>query len=209
MVMVATATPVKLAFEEYLRQYPEGEGKFELVNGEFVKVDATRAHKNIARVLMFNFNDEIRRLGIDYVVDKDIIIRTVGKTGDERGRIPDVSVVKGSIWNVNATAYGAITERLELAVEVTSTHWEDDYIDKLDEYERLGIREYRIVDYLAIASRNYLGNTKVPTVFIYQLVDGKYQRRSFTVNDNIVSGIFPELQLTPEQIFAASGIEKP
>lgn len=92
MVMVATATPVKLAFEEYLRQYPEGEGKFELVNGEFVKVDATRAHKNIARVLMFNFNDEIRRLGIDYVVDKDIIIRTVGKTGDERGRIPDVSV---------------------------------------------------------------------------------------------------------------------
>lgn len=65
------------------------------------------------------------------------------------------------------------------------------------------------MDYLAIASRNYLGNTKVPTVFIYQLVDGKYQRRSFTVNDNIVSGIFPELQLTPEQIFAASGIEKP
>jgi Uma2 family endonuclease len=161
------------------------------------------------RFLVKVFDRESERLGLDYVVDKDIIIRTVGKTGDERGRIPDVSVVKGSIWNVNATAYGAITERLELAVEVTSTHWEDDYIDKLDEYERLGIREYRIVDYLAIASRNYLGNTKVPTVFIYQLVDGKYQRRSFTVNDNIVSGIFPELQLTPEQIFAASGIEKP
>ncbi|MFM6219754.1 MAG: Uma2 family endonuclease, partial [Dolichospermum sp.] len=46
-----------------------------------------------------------------------------------------------------------------------------DYIDKLEEYENLGIKEYWIVDYLAIASRSYLGNPKLPTVFVYQLVD--------------------------------------
>jgi hypothetical protein len=39
------------------------------------------------------FNEEIRRLELDYIVDKDIVIRTVTKDGQEQGRIPDVSVV--------------------------------------------------------------------------------------------------------------------
>ena len=47
------------------------------------------------------------------------------------------------------------------------------YIDKLDEYQRLGISEYWIVDYLALGSRNYLGNPKVPTVFVYLLDDSR------------------------------------
>ncbi|MGK7946755.1 MAG: Uma2 family endonuclease [Microcystaceae cyanobacterium] len=203
--MVTTLT--KLTFEQYLHQYPEGEGKFELVNGEFVKVDCTRAHKNVARFLMFNLNDEVRRLSLDYIIDKDIIIRTLTKNGEERGRIPDVSVVKGSIWNQNVTAYGAITEPLELAVEVTSTNWDDDYIDKLEEYERLGIKEYWIVDYLAIASRQYLGNPKVSTIFVYSLMEGKYQVNAFRDQDMIVSKIFPELKLTVAQVLEASGIK--
>ncbi|GBF79135.1 Uma2 family endonuclease [Aphanothece sacrum] len=202
------STIVKLTFEDYLRQYPDGEGKFELVNGELVKVEPIKAHKNVARFLVKAFDRESERLELDYVVDKDIIIRTLTKEGEERGRIPDVSVVKGSIWNVNPTAYGAIIEPLELAVEVTSTNWDDDYIDKLDEYERLGIKEYWIVDYLAIASRNYLGNPKIPTVFVYQLIEGKYQVKSFREQDIIISAIFPELKITVEQIIDASGIGK-
>ncbi len=170
--MVAIASKVQLSFDEYLRQYPQGEGFFELVDGEFVKRSAIRAHKNISRFLMFSFNDEIRRLGLDYIVDKDIVIRTVNRLGKERGRIPDVSIVQASLWNNNVIAYGAVTEPLELAVEVVSTNWEDDYIDKLEEYETIGIKEYWIVDYLLIASRSYLGNPKVPMVFVYQLKEG-------------------------------------
>ncbi len=109
--MVTTLT--KLTFKQYLHQYPEGEGKFELVNGEFIKVDCTRAHKNVARFLVKAFDRENERLSLDYIIDKDIIIRTLTKDGEERGRIPDVSVVKGSIWNQNVTAYGAITDPLE------------------------------------------------------------------------------------------------
>ncbi|MFM6077128.1 MAG: Uma2 family endonuclease, partial [Dolichospermum sp.] len=84
--------------------------------------------------------------------------------------------------------------------------WEDDYIDKLEEYENLGIKEYWIVDYLAIASRSYLGNPKLPTVFVYQLVDGKYQQKAFTGTDKIISPTFPELNITVDEVIKSSQI---
>lgn len=198
----------KLTFAEFLARYPEGYGIFELVNGEIVQVDATRAHKNVSRYLVKSFDREIERLGLDYIVDKDIIIRTFTADREERGRIPDVSVVNASGWNSNVTAYGALTEPIQLAVEVTSTNWDDDYVDKLDEYQRLGISEYWIVDYLAIAARSYLGNPKVPTVFIYQLIEGKYQVKSFKGTERIISPTFPELQLTVEEIVKSSQMGK-
>lgn len=163
----------KLTFADFLEQYPDGSGIYELVNGEIIKVEPTRAHKNVARFLMLGFNDEIRRL-----------------------------------WNSNVLAYGALIEPIQLAVAVTSTNWDDDYIDKLDEYQRLGIFEYWIVDYLAIASRAYLGNPKLPTVFVYQFIDGQYQVQKFTGNERIISATFPELQITVKQIVAASQIQK-
>ncbi|MEH2195888.1 MAG: Uma2 family endonuclease [Nostoc sp.] len=202
-------TPVKkLTFEEFLGQYPDGYGIYELLNGEIIQVEATRAHNNVARFLMLAFNDEIRRLKIDYIADKDVIVKTFTDAGEERGRNPDVSVVSASQWNSNVLAYGALIEPIQLAVEVTSTNWDDDYVDKLDEYQRLGIPEYWIVDYLAIASRAYLGNPKLPTVFVYQLLEGQYQVQKFTLNDRIISTTFPELELAVKQVVGASQIQK-
>ncbi|MBD2196468.1 MULTISPECIES: Uma2 family endonuclease [Calothrix] len=198
----------KLSFADFLEQYPDGSGIYELVNGEIIKVEPTRAHKNVARFIMLGFNDEIRRLNLDYIADKDVVVRTFSTTGEEQGRNPDVGVVKASQWNSNVLAYGALIEPIQLAVEVTSTNWDDDYIDKLDEYQRLGILEYWIVDYLAIASRAYLGNPKLPTVFVYQLIDGQYQVQKFTGNDRIISVTFPELQITVKQIVDSSQIQK-
>jgi len=198
-------TLTKLDFGQFLQQRPD-DGVYELVNGEIVKVEAIRAHKNVARYLMFGFNDEIRRLQLDYIVDKDIVIRTVTNKGDQRGRNPDVSVVSASLWNSNVTTYGALIDAIQLAVEVTSTNWEDDYIDKLEEYENLGIKEYWIVDYLAIASRSYLGNPKLPTIFVYELIDRKYQVKAFTGTEKIISPTFSELNITVEDVIKASQI---
>lgn len=198
-------TLTKLDFGQFLQQRPD-DGIYELVNGEIVKVEAIRARKNVARYLMFGFNDEIRRLQLDYIVDKDIVIRTVTNRGDQRGRNPDVSVVSASLWNSNVTTYGALIDAIQLAVEVTSTNWEDDYIDKLEEYENLGIKEYWIVDYLAIASRSYLGNPKLPTIFVYELIDGKYQVKAFTGTEKIISPTFSELNVTVEDVIKASQI---
>ena len=203
--MVQTKT--KLTFAEFLEKYPDGSGIYELVNGEIVKVEATRAHKNVARYLVKSFDRESERLELDYIVDKDIVFRTVTASGQEQGRNPDVGVVKASVWNSNVRSYGALTEPIQLAVEVTSTNWEDDYVDKLDEYQRLSICEYWIVDYLAIASRAYLGNPKIPTVFVYSLENGSYLVESFRGSERIISKTFHELEITVEQIVISSQMQ--
>ncbi len=80
-------------------------------------------------------------------------------------------------------------------------NWEDDYIDKLDEYQRLGISEYWIVDYLALGSRNYLGNPKEPTVFVYLLDENRvYQMTAYRGTERIISRTFPQLALTAQQV---------
>lgn len=196
-------TTNKLTFIEFLEQYPDGLGQYELVNGELLKGEPTRAHKNVARFLVRCFDRESDRLNLDYIVDKDIIIKTITQEGEERGRNPDVGVVKAEVWNSNVRTYGALTEPIKLAVEVVSTNWEDDYIDKQDEYQRLGIPEYWIVDYLALGGTPYIGNPKQPTISIYDLINGEYQVSQFRENQTIVSRTFPELTLTANQIFQA------
>lgn len=196
---MTTTTKQKLSFDQFLEQCPQG--LYELIDGEIVEVRATRNHDDVASLLLFSFNDEIRRLNLSYVVNNTAVIRTLTNDGIEQGRKPDVSVIDRTVWRSNRSDYNALEEPIQLAVEVTSTNWDDDYIDKLDEYQRLGIPEYWIVDYLAIASREYLGNPKIPTIFVFLLnTEGKYQRTEFRGEQRIVSPTFPELTLTVEQV---------
>ncbi len=198
-----TYTKPKLTFDQFLEQCPE-EGLYELVDGEIVEVRATRNHDDVANFLLFGFNDETRRLNLNYVVNNTAVFKTITANGIEQGRKPDVSVIDKDKWRSNRSAYAALEEPIQLAIEVTSTNWEDDYIDKLDEYQRLGIIEYWIVDYLAIGLREYLGNPKVPAVFVFLLdAEEKYQRTQFRGSERIVSQTFPELALTAEQILTA------
>jgi Uma2 family endonuclease len=200
--MIATITK-KLSFDQFIVECPE-DGRYELVNGEIVQMNSTRNHDDVADFSADSFKDEVKRLSLNYVVKTTAVIRTVTKSGIEQGRRPDVSVIDRDLWRSNRSAYSALREPIQLAVEVTSTNWDDDYIDKLDEYQRLGIPEYWIVDYLAIGSRDFLGNPKVPTVFVYLLdAEGNYQRSDFKGSDRIVSQTFPELTLTAEQIINA------
>lgn len=203
MTAISTQSKQNLTFEQFLAQYPD-EGRYELVDGEIVKILATRQHVDIADFLADLMKDEVTRLNLNYKVSDRIMIATLTKNGKEQGRFPDVSIVSLDIWRANRSAYSALREPLQLAVEVVSTNWEDDYIDKLDEYQRLGIREYWIVDYLAIGSRDYLGNPKVPTVFVYLLdANGVYQVSAYRGDDRIGSATFPKLELTVEEILKA------
>ncbi|MGH7997975.1 MAG: Uma2 family endonuclease, partial [Brasilonema sp.] len=187
MSTVLITTNQKLTFEQFIEHLPDVDGRYELVNGEIVRIFATRQHDDIADFIADALNDQVKRLQLNYRVSGRIMIRTQTAEGKEQGRQPDVSVVDKTIWSANRAAYSALLEPLQMVVEVISTNWEDDYIDKLDEYQRLRISEYWIVDYLALGSRNYLGNPKVPTVFVYLLDEnGVYQSTAFRGNDTIV-----------------------
>ena len=65
----------------------------------------------------------------------------------------------------------------------------------------MGIPEYWIVDYAALGRRRFIGNPKQPTISVYTLVGGEYQVTLCRDNDRIQSAIFPELNLTAQQIF--------
>jgi Uma2 family endonuclease len=194
---------LELNFDQFLEQCPE-DGRYELVDGKMVRKLATRIHYDVAGLIMDAIKDEIKRLQLNYVVNDVAAVLTTNKKGKEQGRHPDVSVINRDVWRSDRLNHRGIRKPIQLAVEVVSTNWEDDYIDKLEEYESLGIPEYWIVDYLAIGSRDYLGDPKFPSVLIFTLdTEGKYQMTIFQNSDRIVSPTFPELNLTVEQIMAA------
>ena len=198
-----TLTKTQLTFNDFLFQCPD-EGRFELVNGEIIEMVNTRQHKDIAFFIMKKVDQEIDRLNLNFIVTTQVVIKTINKKGIEQGRIPDVSVIDRTLWRSAPADYAALTEPIQMAVEVVSTNWENDYVDKLDEYEQLGIKEYWIVDYLAIASRALLGDPKFPTISVYVLNEkGKYERSKFRGDEMIVSPSFSELQITANSIFQA------
>ena len=203
MISTTQKSQKKLTLAQFIKQLPDREGRYELVSGEIMRILATRRHEDIADFITRQFDKEIERLSLDYRVSGRIVVRTETKDGVEQGRNPDVSVVNRQIWESHRSAYSALFEPLQIAVEIVSTNWEDDYVDKLDEYQRLGITEYWIVDYLAIASRSYLGNPKLPTIFVYLLDDNRvYQCQAYQNQESIKSRTFPELKLNMTQILA-------
>ncbi|WP_377475653.1 MAG: Uma2 family endonuclease [Microcoleus anatoxicus] len=200
MTVAPIQTKQLLTFEQFIKQLPD-EGRYELVNGEIVRILPIRLHEDVADFLIKQFDREVDRVPLNYRVSGRFMLRTLTQNGKEQGRHPDVTVIDKTIWESKPFDYSALTEPPQLVVEVVSTNWEDDYIDKLDEYQRLGITEYWIVDYLALGSRNYLGNPKEPTVFVYLLDEnGVYQMSAYRGSDRIISRTFPELALTAEQV---------
>lgn len=202
--MTTTKLKTKLTFEQFITQLPDEEGCYELINGEIVRILPTRRHETLAENISDLFKSEVKRSSLNYWVSGRIIIRTETENGKEQGRHPDVTVIDRTLWESHPTAYSALLDPPQLAVEVVSTNWEDDYVDKLAEYQRLGIPEYWIVDYLAVASRSYLGNPKEPTIFVCVLDEqGVYQMNAYRGNDLIISPTFPELKITVNQILDA------
>jgi Uma2 family endonuclease len=199
--MTITQLKTQLTFKQFITQLPDEEGRYELINGEIVRILPTRQHETLAESIADLFKDEVKKSQLNYWVSGRIVIKTETENGKEQGRHPDVSVVDKTLWEAHPTAYSAVLDPPQLVVEVVSTNWEDDYVDKLGEYQRLGIPEYWIVDYLAVASRSYLGNPKSPTIFVCMLAeDGVCQMNSYQGKDVIISPTFSSLNITVEQI---------
>lgn len=194
-----------LSFDEFIQVYPE-DGRYELVNGAIVRIFATRQHEDVADFIADYLKDEVKRQHLNYKVSDRILLATQTQSGVEMGRNPDVSVVNRDQWRANRSAHTALREPIQLPVEVISTNWKDDYDDKFDEYQRLGIAEYWIVDYLALGSHQHLGNPKEPAVFVHVLgEDRKYTRSRFRGDEPIISPTFTGLSLTINLILETEG----
>ncbi|MGA7954123.1 MAG: Uma2 family endonuclease [Gloeobacterales cyanobacterium] len=204
---MAQALPAALTFrtfEEFLEWYPDGRGRYELIDGVVVEMNPTGDHEEVAAFLNRKLNVAIERLNLPYFIPRTYLVKPPNSVS---GYQPDLLVLDQnaieaeSLWKKSSTITLGLS--VKLAVEVVSTNWRDDYGRKLTDYELMGIPEYWIVDYRALGAKRYIGSSKQPTLSMYTLVDGEYQVQPFRGSDLIASVLFPDLNLTAEQIFKA------
>ena len=195
--------PKLLTFDEFIEWYPNDGKRYELHQGVIVDMPPPSGeHEDVVGFLTRKLGVEIDRLNLPFNIPKTGFVRTPSA---DSGYLPDILVVNQDnltnepLWKKESTVIQP--ESVPLIVEVVSTNWRDDYHKKYADYEEMGIPEYWIVDYAALGARKFLGNPKLPTIFVCELVDGEYQMTPFQGNETIVSPIFLQLNLTAQQIF--------
>jgi Uma2 family endonuclease len=200
------AIPKLVTFEEFVDRLPENSGvRYELHNGDIVEMaQPVGDHEEVKGFLTIKLSASIDRLDLPYIIPNQVIVRPLEK---DSGYFPDVLVLNRAnlanepLWKKQSTL--SLGASIPLIIEVVSTNWRDDYHLKYADYEEMGIPEYWIVDYAALGGRNFIGNPKQPTISVCNLIDGEYQISKFRDSDRIISQTFPELNLTPTQIFQA------
>lgn len=196
--------PKTLTFEEFVEWLPENTGKrYELHDGIIVKISQPSGkYEKTTGFLAGEITVEYKRLKLPYFIPKTVLVKPPNKSS---GYFPDIVLINDAnlhneeLWEKESTV--TQSESIPLIIEVVSTNWENDYYTKLGNYEAMKIPEYWIVDYAALGGRKFIGNPKQPTISINKLVDGEYQVSQFTGDERIMSPIFPNLNLTANQIF--------
>jgi Uma2 family endonuclease len=200
------AIPKLVTFEEFVDRLSENSGvRYELHNGSIVEMaQPVGNHEEVKGFLTIKLSASIDRLNLPYIVPNQVIVRPPEK---DSGYFPDVLVLNRAnlahepLWKKQSTL--SLGASIPLVIEVVSTNWRDDYYLKFADYEEMGIPEYWIVDYAALGGRSFIGNPKQATISVCNLVDGEYQITKFRESDRIISQTFPDLNLTPTQIFQA------
>ncbi|MGB3405483.1 MAG: Uma2 family endonuclease [Microcoleaceae cyanobacterium] len=206
MTQATTNQPVaeSLTFEDFIQQNPL-EKLWELHNKIVVEIpQPLGSHESITGFLARKITVEFDRLDLPYFIAPKVLVKPEGK---ESGYLPDILVLDGQnlvnepLYEKYSTVSKAAT--IPLVIEVVSTNWSDDYALKFDEYSDIGISEYWIVDYLGLGGKRFIGNPKQPTITVCHLVDKMYESALFRQGELIQSNVFPELNLTVEQVFQA------
>jgi Uma2 family endonuclease len=200
------AIPKLVTFAEFVDWLPENRRiRYELHKGEIVEMaQPVGDHEEVKGFAARKLTVEFDRLNLPYLIPNQVIVRPLEK---DSGYFPDVLVLNQAnlanepLWKKASTVSNGAS--IPLVIEVVSTNWRDDYHLKYADYEEMGIPEYWIIDYAALGGRNFIGNPKQPTISVCNLVDGEYQINKFRESDRLISQTFPELNLTPTQIFQA------
>ena len=192
-----TTSPTKnLTFEEYLTYDQETDNRYELVDGELIMVPLPTAdHSDEIDLLLEVFRAEINQQKLLWKAKRDVGVY-IGKSSNtdrDYSLTSYVCILLSEDWaKLKAEKRAAVLRTVPLmVVEVVSTNRKDDYVDKVEEYQGLGIPEYWIVD----------GRDKLVSVLL--LDNGRYHRTEFRGSERIRSRVFPMLVLTVEQVLSA------
>ncbi|MGF1937510.1 MAG: Uma2 family endonuclease [Nostoc sp. ChiQUE02] len=200
--MVQSA-PKVLTVDEFISQYGECD-RYELIDGELIEMEPTGPHEQVSALIGRKLNVVIDRQDLSYFIPHRCLIKLLGT---ETAFRPDAIVldqtqlINEPLWQQQPVITSG--NSIKLIAEVVSTNWQNDYARKVEDYALLGVPEYWIVDYLGIGGREYIGKPKQPTVTICTLIEDEYQKVLFQNNEQLISSIFPNLQLTAQQIFIA------
>ncbi len=202
-----------ITVNEFIAQYGDNE-RYELIDGELIEMEPTGPHEQVSSLIGRKLNVEIDNQDLPYFIPHRCLIKLLGTN---TAFSPDVIVldqtqlINEPLWQQEPVITSG--KSIKLIAEVVSTNWQNDYARKVEDYALLAVPEYWIVDYLGIGGREYIGKIKQPTVTICTLVEDEYQKRLFQNNDSygalryqLVSSIFPNLQLTAKQVFASGGV---
>jgi Uma2 family endonuclease len=191
-----TVTKNRVSFADYLNYFDGSDVKYELVDGELIAMAmGTGLHGEVIDRIYRTVNAEIDRIAQSWIVRQGQIgVRCPRGIGLDTARIPDVVVMERHDWLALQECEAVIGFDLApplLVVEVVSPSTKiTDYRAKRTEYAARDIPEYWIVDPLEAK------------ISVLVLADGWYDVTEFYGSDRIISALFPELQLTPNQVFA-------
>jgi Uma2 family endonuclease len=191
-------TDKRLTLEEYLKYDDRTDSQYELVAGELVATPP-ESPKNI-QISLFLLVNFLKFVPVNRLSNKAEIVVAGSRATT---RVPDLVVLTDELAKaLEGATRSTITLDMPppaLVVEVVSpgkVNEDRDYRYKRSEYAARGIAEYWIVD----PQKNGV------TVLI--LVDGFYEETRFAGNTAIASTIFPDLQLTADQVFNAGSINQ-
>ncbi|MFN6516377.1 MAG: Uma2 family endonuclease [Nostoc sp. CreGUA01] len=193
--------PKLLTFEQFLVEYGDN-SRYELIDGQLRDMEPTGPHEEVAGNIAGRIYAEILRSNLNWLIPKTCLIKP--PAAEATALRPDVIVLDKAklsqepLWQKEPVICNGNT--IQLVAEVVSTNWQDDYARKVEEYAFLEILEYWIVDFRGLGGLQFIGNPKQPTFTIYQLINGVYQQQQYRLGDFIVSSLFPNLQLTLDDI---------
>lgn len=184
----------QVTLEEYLK-YDDGTDKrYELVAGELIEMPP-ESPQNV-QIALFLLTQLLQFVSINQLSNKAEIVVSGARATT---RIPDLVVLTDELV---AGLQGAMRSTITLdmpppvlVLEVVSpgkVNEDRDYRYKRSEYAARGIAEYWIAD----------PQTNKVTVLTW--VEGLYEETMFQGSTPIISAIFPELQLTAEQLLGAA-----
>jgi Uma2 family endonuclease len=184
-----TVTTQKMTLEQFLA-YDDGTDYFyELENGELIKMPAeSEINRRIAMFLLIHLS----QLGIpSYRLSIKTEIAVSGSRVSVR--FPNLLVFSEEL----ATVLEGVSRSIVLmdmpppllVLEVVNPNQEKrDYRYKRSEYAARGITEYWIVDPIQ------------QHVMILELVDGFYEEKIYRGNEQIISSLLPQIDLTTERL---------